>query len=596
VTILPAPLDSLPDEDLATVLDYFEPIELSAGTRLFDAGDAGDGCYLVDAGSVRLDVPFDEVDTDATLAYVEPGQLLGELALLDGAPRSAHATAESDVSARHLSSKNLDRLVEDHPRLAAVLLRTLGRDVARKLRHTNGQLAEHLAGEGRDHEVDRMVEAAAAAQAAFAGWDEERVDALLGDLAQRIAARAEEFATAAVEVTRLGNVPDKTVKNVMASLGVYGSFAGHAANGSLGPASSRGVTELAAPAGVIFGIIPVTNPVATAVYKALIALKGRNALILSFHRVCLPLGESFAAAVSEVLEAHDAPTDLVQCVRARSSRQRTARFMSHPGVSLVLATGGPGMVRAAYRSGTPAIGVGPGNAPTWIAADAELDAAAAAIVASKSFDNGLICGAEHNLVVQASVVDRFCEALEAAGAAVLDDDETERFLAAAVADDGRSFRPELNGQGAQVVAGLLGIERDHPIRVLVVPCEPDLDHPMTSEKMAPFLSLFTVDDDAAALELCQALIGKMGTGHTAIVHTTDPARGQRFAEVMPASRILVNSPGSQGVCGLTTGLEPALTLGCGTFGGTSTTDNVTWRNLVNVKRLATYQEPSDGPA
>jgi len=588
---LPAPFAALPDAGQATLLGYLDAVEAPAGTRLFDAGEAGDGCYLIDEGIVRLDLPFDEVDSDVTLAYIEPGQLLGELSLLDGSPRSAQATAESALSARHLSTENLERLIEDHPALAAALLRVLGQDVARKLRSTTGQLAEHLATEGRDPEVEQAVAAAAQAQAGFADWEEGRIDALLDDLAQAIAARAEEFASATVEVTGLGNVPDKTTKNVMASVGVYRSIAGAAANGPLGPESDRGVTELAAPVGVIFGIIPVTNPIATAIYKTLIALKGRNALILSFHRVCLPLAETFTDAVTNVLRTHGAPVDLIQSVRARSSRQRTARFMAHPGVSLVVATGGPGMVRAAYRSGTPAIGVGSGNAPTWIAPDADLPAAAEAIVASKSFDNGLICGAEHNLVVDATVEAALCEQLEAAGAAVLAPDETERFLAAAVTDDGVGFRPQLSGQAADAIASFLEIRRTYPIRLLVVPCEPDLGHAMTSEKMAPFVSLFTVEGDPAALELCVALIRRMGTGHTAIVHTGDRERAQRFAAAMPASRILVNSPGSQGVCGLTTGLTPAFTLGCGTFGGTSTTDNVSWGNLVNVKRLATVQRP-----
>lgn len=594
MTTLPAPLDQLSDADQRTLAGFMESVWLEAGTRLFDAGQPGDRCYLIDEGIVRLDVPFDEVDTDATLAYVEPGEVLGELALLDGSPRSVHATAETDVSARELSSEQITRLSEDHPAIATMLFRALGQDVARKLRRTNDRLAEHLAVEASDPEADRMIAAGVAAQATFSDWDEDRVDALLEDLAQTLAKRAEEFATATVEVTKLGNVADKTFKNTFAALGVLETLVDVRGRGPLGPASERGVTELASGMGVVFAIIPVTNPVATAIYKTLIALKARNALILSFHRICLPLAESFADAVIPVLQEHGAPTELVQSVRLRSSRQRTARFMSHPDVSFVLATGGPGMVRAAYRSGTPAIGVGPGNAPTWVAEDAMVDPAAQAIVASKSFDHGLICGAEHNLVVDSSRVEEFGRALEAAGAAVLTADEATRFRGAAMTEDGRGFRPEVMGQSAQVLAEFVGIARDHPISLLVVPGQPDLEAAMTSEKMGPFLSMFTVSGDEQALELCLALLRKMGTGHTAIVHTRDEARAARFAETMPASRILVNSPGSQGVCGLTTGLAPAFTLGCGTFGGNSTTDNVTWRNLVNVKRLATYQPPPPG--
>jgi acetaldehyde dehydrogenase / alcohol dehydrogenase len=586
---VPNPFELLSADDRAIVGDYLEPVSFAADTRLFDAGDEGEGCWLIDDGLVRLDLPFDEVDSDATLGYLEPGQLLGELALIDGSSRSVHATAESDVAARWLSRAALDRLTVEHPAAAAAVLELLAADVVGKLRSTTERLGEHLSIDGRDLEVERMVAAATEAQIAFESWDEERVDALLRELAKELAAQAQPLAEISVEVTRIGNAEDKTLKNTVAALGVLALLDGVPANGVLGPASDVGVTEIAAPAGPIFGIIPMTNPIATAIFKTLIALKGRNALILSFHRICLPLAEAFLEVVDPILERHGAPADILQCVRARSSRQRTARFMSHPGVRLILATGGPGMVRAAHRSGTPAIGVGSGNAPTWVAADADVRAAAEAIVLSKSFDNGLICGAEHNLVVDASIAAGFTAALEAAGAAVLSPEEAERFLSAAVTEDGRGFQPMLIGQSAATVAGALAIERDHPIRVIVLPGEPDLGHPITSEKMSPLLSLFVVDGDEAAVDLSLALIRKMGAGHTAIIHTADEERAARFAHAMPASRLLVNSPGSHGVCGITTGLPMTFTLGCGTFGGNSTTDNVGWRNLVNIKRMATHQ-------
>lgn len=589
MTTLPAPLDQLNAEDRAILDGFLEPVTIAQETRLFDAEEHGDRCYLIDEGVVRLEMPFHEVDTDATLGFVESGEILGELALLDGSPRSAHATAETAVEARQLSRHGLERLREEHPTIAVRLLEVLGRDVARKLRETNERLAGHLRTEVSDPEVERLVAAAVTAQAAFADWDEPRVDALLEDLATQMAARSEAFAAATVEATHLGNVADKTFKNRFAALGVWEHLRGVAGQGPLGPASDVGVTELAAPVGVVVGLIPITNPIATAIYKTLIALKTRNSLILSFHRACLPLSVEFTDAVVEVSEAHGAPSELVQCVRVRTSQDRTARLMAHDDVAFVLATGGPGMVRAAYRSGTPAIGVGPGNAPAWIAADADLEHAARSIVASKSFDHGLICGAEHNLVVDATVEPAFHAALEAAGAAVLSADEATRFRAAALNDAGTGFRPELMGQAASTIADRLEIGRDHPIEVLVVPGEPELDSPLTSEKMGPFLSSFTVQDDDEALRLAAALLTKMGTGHTAIVHTNDDDRAARFAQLMPASRVLVNSPGSQGVCGLTTGLPPAFTLGCGTFGGTSTTDNISWHHLTNTKRLATYR-------
>jgi acyl-CoA reductase-like NAD-dependent aldehyde dehydrogenase len=252
---------------------------------------------------------------------------------------------------------------------------------------------------------------------------------------------------------------------------------------------------------------------------------------------------------------------------------------------LILATGGPGMVRAAYASGTPAIGVGSGNAPTFISASADVERAAQAIVLSKSFDNGLICGSEHNLIVDASRRTEFVAALERAGAAVLTPAETGRF-GMVFNDERTGFRPEVVGQAATLIAHTLGIAREWPIKLLVVPTELAEAGPLAGEKMAPVVSLFTTDGDDEALDLSLRLLANQGAGHTAIIHAEDESLVERFSRVIPASRILVNSPGSHGVCGITSGLSPSFTLGCGTFGGTSTTDNVSYRHLQNIKRLA----------
>ena len=194
----------------------------------------------------------------------------------------------------------------------------------------------------------------------------------------------------------------------------------------------RRVVELGSPVGVILAIVPVTNPVATAIFKVLIGLKARNALILSFPRVCLRLADATGGVIQQVLQSHRAPLDLVQWVRERKSRFTTSSLMRHEGIDLILATGGAAMVKAAYSSGTPAIGVGPGNAPAFVAVDADIDAAVRCIAMSKTFDNGLICGAEHHLVVDARVYGRFVQALERHGAAVLTDDEADEFMSRAV--------------------------------------------------------------------------------------------------------------------------------------------------------------------
>lgn len=438
-----------------------------------------------------------------------------------------------------------------------------------------------------DADVEAMVARAVTAQETFENWTDLRVDALLRELANAFADQAEDLAMATVAETGLGNVEDKTIKNRFASLTVFESIAGKITQGQIAVDARRQVSELASPVGVIFAIVPQTGPVETAIFKMLIALKTRNALILSVPRQAFNAGRMAAAIAHRVLIAHRAPADVVQIVE-RPGRVTARRFMSHPRVSLVLATGGTGLVKAAYRSGTPAIGVGPGNAPAWVCADAHLERAAAQIVGSKAFDNGLICGAEHNLVVDDRVVPAFVESLTRYGAAVLTrDEERLLFRLGAVDLDSGQLRRDFIGQPAQAMADVLGIERPYPIRLLVVPSDAStLSGFYAGEKLAPWLSFFPASGEDQGLRLCRMILRTAGAGHTAIIHTTSRARMERFARVMPAGRILINAPGAQGCCGMTTGLEHSLSLGCGTYGGNSTTDNITWRHLLNIKRVA----------
>ena len=592
--------DVLTPADQSTLIGALEEVRFAAGACIFRAGDPGDGCYMIEQGEVRLELGQQEhIDTDHVLGYLTPGWLLGEMALLDEMPRSASAFAETDVVAHRLSTAKSAEVGGAHPQIGVALYRALGRDASLKLRKSNERIAEHMAAAEDDPEVDRMVGCATAAQRAFETWDEPRVDALLLALAQAVAANAGMLAEATVKETRIGNVPDKTVKNMHASLSVYQTLAGKPGIGPVGGDAGRGVTEIAGPAGVVFAIVPITNPVATAIFKTLISLKARCAIILSFHHGCVGVGNAVCEMMEKVLTQHRAPPELMQWVRKRTSRAKTAKFMSHDGVSLVLATGGAGMVTAAYRSGTPALGVGSGNAPCYIAADADIEAAAFGIVSSKPYDNGLICGAEHNLVVDEEVCGALAAALERHGAAVLDAAEVKRFAAAAVKPNGRDFVGLMIGQSAKSIADAVGISRSYPIKLIVVPVPVDAvdqGSPFAKEKLAPFLSLFTARGEDDAVALCLRILAGQGAGHTAIIHSRSPERVARFGLTVPASRIIVNGPGVQGVSGVTSGLVPSYTLGCGTWGGNSTTDNVTYRNLQNIKRLAHFVSPSPGAA
>lgn len=578
-------LDAFQVELLSALQPYMEEVAFRPDEPLFDRGKRAESFFIVDDGVVRLEVPTPEPDTEGVLDHVGPGSFLGHESMLAGSAHAVSAVADSDVRARKVDSLGWRRMLDDEPQQGVMILRALARQTAINLQAAQSKLAEQIESDAPDPEVEEMVARATAAQQEFESWDEERVDALLGDVAQAVAGAAEELAEATVAETHIGNAADKVLKINLASLGVFSQMQGEPGFGAIATDDERKVTDIAAPVGVVFGIVPVTNPVPTIINKALIVLKSRNALIYSTHRSAGGVGGRAGEIIQDALARHGAPRDLVQWVRGRTNRRKTQRFMSHPGVGLILATGGPSMVKAAYSSGTPAIGVGAGNAPAWIAADADLQAAAEGVIASKGFDNGLICGAEQHLVVDQSVADGVREKLEAAGAAVLSTEETERFMAEVFEPDG-DLKMWFIGQPAEKIAEAAGLAK--PGAKLVV-FEADASNPagaQARERLAPVLSFFTVDGEDEAIALCRSLLAYEGAGHTANVHTSDPARAERFAAAIPASRILVNTPSAQGCCGLTTGLPHTLTLGCGTWGGNSTTNNVRHTDIRNVKRMA----------
>jgi acyl-CoA reductase-like NAD-dependent aldehyde dehydrogenase len=439
-----------------------------------------------------------------------------------------------------------------------------------------------------DTYIDALVERAAAAQKEFEAWSEKATDRLLHAMARRVYLHAEELALEAVRETGIGNVRDKTIKNRFASMEIYRSLAGRIGHGCLSVDKRRRIMTLASPMGVVLGLVPATHPAATFIFKVLIALKGRNALILSPSQRAMGVSNQIGELIQQVLSEHGAPLDLVQWVSAKKSRSTASALMVHPGISFILATGGPGLVKAAYQSGKPAIGVGSGNAPVLVCADADLSLAASNIVMSKAFDNGLACCSENNLIVIESRMEAFTATLEEHGAAVLSAEETQRLLAVIVDPRTNRLHASISGQAASTLAERASIRRSHSIQVLVLPTHEVSEHnPLTHEKLAPLLSLFSVDNEQAGMRVCEQILAIEGAGHTAIIYTHRPGLTAEFGVRMPASRILVNTPGTQGGMGIATGLEPSMTLGCGTFGGTATTDNVTYTHLLNLKRVAT---------
>jgi acyl-CoA reductase-like NAD-dependent aldehyde dehydrogenase len=562
-------------------------VSFAQDERILAEGSPSDSFFLIDQGDVRIEARTAEVDTDPVLAYQGRGSMLGDVGALTGEPRSASAYAQTDVLARRVFTDDLERLYGERPDAGLVVARALGHATAGKLVRATERLAGYLVADIPDPDVDEMVAAASDAQLRFEGWPEDRVDALLLALANAVAERAERLAAASVEETTIGNVDDKVLKVRFAALGVYAAMVGQPGFGVLAVDELRKVTEIASPVGVVFGLVPVTNPISTFINKTLICLKSRNAVILSCHRATQRTADQVGELVQTVLRECNAPVELVQWVRGRTSRQRTANFMRHPGIGLVLATGGPSMVKAAYSCGKPAIGVGAGNAPVWIASDADIDAAARSVIESKVFDNGLTCGAEQHLVVERPLVEEFISALKRHGAAVLDEQQTAQLIAGAFDPESGDLLIQYVGRTAAQIADAGDLEVGEDVRLLVF--RADADRPegaAARERLAPVLSLFVVEGERDAIGLCEQLLSSDGAGHTAVVHTSDPERAGRFAIAMPASRILINAPAAQGCSGVLSGLWPSLTLGCGTFGGNSTSDNVNHTHVRNVKRAA----------
>ncbi len=579
-------LKNLSHDEKEQVNQYLEEVFIPAGTCIMKQGSPGDGCYLIDEGMVRLEINIEEIQSDSVLGYLEPGMWLGEFSLVDGEPRSANAYAETDVKARFLSVDNFKGFCADYPQTGLTITTNLSLELTRKMRSMNERFANYIFTETSSPAIDEMVSNAAAAQKEFQSWSEDRIDALINDIAEAIHEKAEELAEDTVNETRVGLASDIVIIITNMSIRLADYLAGKTGFGYLSIEGENGVKEIASPMGVIYGLIPITNPVPTIVFKTLICLKSRNALIFSCHRNSLKVGNKTGEIIKTVLRKHGAPDDLVQWVKDRASRMISAMLMTHKDISLILATGGSSLVKAAYSSGTPAIGVGPGNAPVLVCKDADATKVAEAVILGKSFNNGIFCGSENHLVVDASLKNALTESLEAGGAAVLKPQEKELFTATVIDPASDSIRLEAIGQSADAIAGVVGIKRSYPIKLIVIPVEEhELQGPYGREKLSPMISMYFVNGEKEGMELCKRLLLNQGLGHAAVIHSHNDEIINKFGLEMPVSRIIVNYPSVGGCTGYMGGLVLSSTLACGTLGGSSTTDNVNYKNLLNIKRM-----------
>lgn len=434
-------------------------------------------------------------------------------------------------------------------------------------------------------EMREAVKAANKAQKEYMNFTQEQVDKIVKAAADAAYKASERLGKLAVEETGMGVAEHKKIKNEVGSRDVYESIKNLKSVGVVAEDRASKVVEIAAPFGVVAGIIPTTNPTSTAFFKTLIALKTRNAIVVSPHPYAIECTKEALRVCSEAAEAAGAPKGLVQCLTL-GSMEATQELMKHKDIHLILATGGGALVRAAYSSGKPAYGVGPGNVPVYIERSARIEKAVAQIVDSKSFDYGTICATEQALVVDKAIKEQVVKALEKNGAYLLNEEEKKKMEKTISPVPGK-VNPKIVGKSPQTIAKLAGITIPEGTRILVgMEDKVGKDVPFSLEKLSPVFAFYEVRDSAHAQEVCMDLLNLGGRGHSLSIHTQDDKIAREFSIAMPVSRILVNTLSSIGAVGGTTGLKPSLTLGCGTFGGNITSDNISAHHLLNIKRMA----------
>ena len=566
---------------------YFQEKKFLKGARLFQQGEAANGCYILLEGTVDGLVEDRELGREAYLADAfGDASVVGIEALMNNKNRYFSAVCRDDVSCLFLDTASFEVMQSDAAAMAQFYKLALTA-VCDTSNQSSVSMAEAELLGSAIPEVDFMMAKAVDARHKMEHFSEAFIDALINEVAVEINNHAAELAAQTVLESNMGVREHKVLKIGLGTLEVAKTLVGQDGIGAISQREND-VQCINTPMGVVFGMIPITNPVETIVFKFLSCLKSRNAIVVSSHRKGRDVGLKTVQLIQAVLKKHGAPLDLIQAPQLPASRAVTNAFMGHADVNFILATGGPSMVKSAYSSGTPAIGVGKGNAPVWICADSDIKQAAQRVIGSKAFDNGIVCGSENNLLVDAAVLPEFVAHAQDCGALLLTDHELQKLLAE-VFSAGR-LDARWVGRSAADICHFLDIRRDYEIKLILASVAKDnLDSPLLKEKLAPVLSLSVMDSTEQALSLAKAILQGEGAGHTAIIHSDDDELIQQFAQAVDVSRILVNTPGTQGCIGAANGLELSWTLGCGTQGGGSTSDNVTFRHLMNVKRIAYAQ-------
>jgi len=451
-----------------------------------------------------------------------------------------------------------------------------------------------------DKDLQSIQEARDLATQAFSAWkswasaSQAQVDQVCEAMATAALDASERLGKMAHEETGFGVPEHKRLKNEFASRNVWESIKDLKTVGVISHDIAKKIYEIAWPVGVIAGLTPSTNPTSTVMYKILVAVKARNAIIIAPHPAAAQCCYETVRIMAQAAEQQGAPPGLISCMKT-VSLEGTQALMHHKYVALILATGGTPMVRAAHSTGKPAIGVGPGNVPAYVDRSANLQKAARYIVASKAFDYSLICASEQSVVADAPIAQELKDLMEKEGAYFTNPQQSELLRKLLFFPDGR-INTAAVGKSAIIVAGMAGFSVPRSTRILVTPItRTGKEEPLSREKLTTVLGWYEEEGWEAGCERCIELIQFGGRGHSLVIHATDEDVIMAFGLQKPVFRIAVNTMGTLGAIGLTTGVDPSLTLGAGGVGGSITGDNVTTRHLMNIKRLA-YELSAPPPA
>ena len=439
--------------------------------------------------------------------------------------------------------------------------------------------------------VDDIIAKSEAAFEQLRYYSQEQVDKICQAMALAAEEHHMDLAIDAAEETGRGVAEDKAIKNIYASEYIWNNIRHDKTVGIIEDNDENQTITIADPLGIIAGIVPVTNPTSTTIFKSIISAKTRNTIIFSFHRQAMKSSIKTAKILQAAAEKAGAPKNMIQWL-PESSRENTSALLQHPKTATILATGGPSLVKAAYSSGNPALGVGPGNGPAYIEKTANIERSVYDIVLSKTFDNGMICATENSVVVDEEIYDKVKEEFQKWNCYFLKPNEIDKFTEGFIDPKRHQVRGPIAGRSANAIADMCGIKVPENTKVIIAEYEGVGDkYPLSAEKLSPVLTMYKATSHENAFDICAQLLHYGGEGHTAAIHTLDDDLATKYGLEMRASRIIVNSPsGIGGIGNIYNNMTPSLTLGTGSYGGNSISHNVTDWDLLNIKTIAKRRE------